>query len=566
MRHYVRRTLSSVATLIAAAIVFMPSAGHAQSACKTELHDQSSGMFSNGDTVCQGAVNGKCSFSLALCVNQGTGCTPQDLKKKKIKAKGNCSKKLTVKANGTTATCGASGTIKVKTKKKKTQAGTCTVKVKAGTDISTVTLDCEPQASSCPSTTTTTIGSTTTTTVPPGDCCSPAPTRLSFTTGVGSGNCGTIKSSAGATTKNLACGGLYTGGGGNTVPLPYAVPDMGTSLTGISSCVNNALTFTNLTSADTGSNRNCTSVGCLFGPPLPIPNSVSTPTSVCVVNSVSTNATGTADCATGNSNLNLPLTSTLYLDGDLFPNAPGIQVCPVCNATCTGGSNNSGPCNSNGDCPGGGTCGGANVCHGGPNNGMACTPDASPVNAGFPTTHDCPPPPLNNIGGLPIAFALTTGTKEVTGVNNTASGQNNVFCGFCRDLNGGGTGCFEGDVNCLCTGSGAPTPCCTGPGTGTCPSTDPKACTSNADCTDGGGMWPDCVQRSPGAFGPAGGGAHTITETGVPSPNLGDRMPHSGATLVSIFCIRPTFNATVDAAGDLPGPGAVALQGTVQVQ
>jgi hypothetical protein len=36
-------------------------------------------------------------------------------------------------------------------------------------------------------------------------------------------------------------------------------------------------------------------------------------------------------------------------------------------------------------------------------------------------------------------------------------------------------------------------------------------------------------------------------------------------TLVSIFTILPTFNATVDAAGDLPGPGAVALPGVSQL-
>jgi len=34
---------------------------------------------------------------------------------------------------------------------------------------------------------------------------------------------------------------------------------------------------------------------------------------------------------------------------------------------------------------------------------------------------------------------------------------------------------------------------------------------------------------------------------------------------VSIFCIPPTFNATVDAAADLPGPGAVSLAGTAQL-
>ena len=90
---------------------------------------------------------------------------------------------------------------------------------------------------------------------------------------------------------------------------------------------------------------------------------------------------------------------------------------------------------------------------------------------------------------------------------------------------------------------------------------DPIACTNNAGCP---AEYPDCVQRSAGAFGPAGGGARTITETGSPAGDLTDGAPHA-STLASIFCIQPTFNATVDAAGDLPGPGAVTLQGQAQL-
>jgi hypothetical protein len=330
---------------------------------------------------------------------------------------------------------------------------------------------------------------------------------------------------------------------------------MGTSLTGVSTCNagTGALTLTNLTSTQTGSNRDCTSVGCLFGPPLPIPNSGSTPTSVCVVNVVATNAAGTANCSTGASHLNLPLTSQLFLDGDLFPNAPGIQVCPVCNLSCGPGTTNGnlgGPCNTDADCGGGaGSCGGSIKCHGGPNDGMACTPADSAISNGlsdFPTSHDCPPPAVNNIGGLPIAFDLVTGTKTVTAVNNTASGQNNVFCGFCRDVNNLGSGCFAGDQT-----AGCPTPL----------ETAPIACASNAGCPS---TYPDCVQRSAGAFGPAGGGAHTINETGSPAGNMTDGAGHP-STLASIFCIQPTFNPTVDAAGDLPGPGAVTLEGTAQL-
>ena len=94
----------------------------------------------------------------------------------------------------------------------------------------------------CVTVTTTTTSSVTTTTL--AACCgfSPKPSELSFTTSIGAGNCGTVQNSAGTVLKNLACGGLYTGGGTNSVPLPYAVPDMGNSLTGVSSCSGRART------------------------------------------------------------------------------------------------------------------------------------------------------------------------------------------------------------------------------------------------------------------------------------------------------------------------------------
>ena len=73
------------------------------------------------------------------------------------------------------------------------------------------------------------------------------------------------------------------------------------------------------------------------------------------------------------------------------------------------------------------------------------------------------------------------------------------------------------------------------------------------------GTFETCEQRNNGAFGPSGGSNRTIVAIGSSSSILGG--PAAG-TLVSIFTIRPTFDATVDAAGDLPGPGAVALPGT----
>ncbi len=295
---------------------------------------------------------------------------------------------------------------------------------------------------------------------------------------------------------------------------------------------------------------------------------------MCVINTVVSNASGTADCSTGASALSLPLNSEIFLDGDLFPNAPGIQVCPVCNHTCIAGTNLNGPCNVDADCPGAGAgaCAGSNKCHGGPNDGLACTPADSVVGtlADFPTSHDCPPSTALDIGGLPIAFALTTGTTSKTG--QTLSGQNRVFCGFCRDVNAFGTNCFEGDPdtsppvagcpkNNLCTANLTPFNCCTGTGTETC-NQSPKPCTTAAVCTDGNGTWPDCQQKDPGAF--SSSTANTITETGAPSGDLTDGAGHA-SVLVSTFCIGPTFNKTVDNAGDLPGPGAVSLAGTAQL-
>ena len=81
------------------------------------------------------------------------------------------------------------------------------------TEVTTTTTTTGPVATTTTIVTTTTTPITTTTTL--AGCCgfSPKPSELSFTTGVGSGNCGTVQLSNGTVSKNLACGGLYTGGG-----------------------------------------------------------------------------------------------------------------------------------------------------------------------------------------------------------------------------------------------------------------------------------------------------------------------------------------------------------------
>src|SRR5206468_4027390 len=279
-----------------------------------------------------------------------------------------------------------------------------------------------------PTTTTmTTSTSTTSTTMPTGSCqCgTPDPTRLQFTTAVGTGNCGVTTKNDGTTALNLACGELYVGGS-SAVPPTFVVPDMSTSLTKVTVCSGTALTLGNLASTETGSNRNCTSVGCLFGPPLPMPNTFNPPYSVCVINLVASNATGTADCSSGAASIGLPLTSAVYLDGDLFEQSGGQDHT-------VGGTNPGTVGTMNSQCTGGGfcsvgiqpcpICAGDGKCHGGDNDGAACTPADSALNSSFPTSQDCLPPSGNGIGSLSIALALTTGTTSLTAADYNANAQ-----------------------------------------------------------------------------------------------------------------------------------------------
>jgi hypothetical protein len=85
-------------------------------------------------------------------------------------------------------------------------------------------------------TTTTTVmtGETTTTTIGGGGGCCNGAGFLSFSTVDQPGDCGDIQTGTGST--NLSCSGLYTGGGGNSVPLPLSIPDLGQAVSAITAC------------------------------------------------------------------------------------------------------------------------------------------------------------------------------------------------------------------------------------------------------------------------------------------------------------------------------------------
>jgi hypothetical protein len=364
-----------------------------------------------------------------------------------------------------------------------------------------------------PTTSSSTSTSSTTSTTAGVLCCNGAQ-AVSFLTANQPGDCGDVLRNNGNKAFDVQCAGLYTGGGGNSVPLPFAVPDMGFAINTITQCTGQTATLGGTTSAQTGSNRNCTSPGCLFGAPLAVPNPNTPPTSVCVLNLVQTAANGMLDCSTGATTVSLPLQSIIHLTGDTATDPmdviAGVQPCPLC-------SNNT--------------------CIGGPNNGMSCAPGTSVtgLGAGYPTSHDCPPDPMFNIGTLPIAFSLTTGTitwSATEATNPTSGVQTRIFSGFCRDFDE--SGAFQQPARqCWENGMAVGGPC-----------TQP---------------FETCHQRTQGAFGPNGGNFRTITAIGSAASLLGGSGP---GTLVSIFTVPPTFDATVDAAGDLPGPGAVALPGT----
>ena len=471
---------------------------------------------------------------------------------------------------------------------------------------------------------------------------------MSFTTSVGTGICGHIDADGNPNFFQLNCGGLYFGGAGVGVPLPSIVPDLGTSITK-ASCSGTTVTLTGTSPTEAGGNRcaggtnhhnsctvdsdcpggrckflQCSNAGCLFGPPLPIPNSShgGAATSSCTINVAAANATGTADCLTGSTSaLSLPLSSQLFLDQDLMPMrckggtnpganctgsggcgtvAPGTP-CPgtggtcvndtarctapdpantVCcsdgdctlgtceTGNCAGGSSANHGCITDADCPGGGACktfiqscpicnATTGKCQGGPNDGLVCTPGNSALNGDYPTSHDCPPPPSLQIGALPISFVLDTGTISKTALNKPS--QVNVFCAFCRNktTNQSGRRCNGSATGAVCTcNPGLPCNACGG---GPCL---PVPCTTDADCASVTGFL-NCQQRTSGAF-TSGDVARTIVETGSPAGPLTTGGAAKPATLVSIFCIPPSFNSLVDSAADLPGPGAVSLPGTTQ--
>jgi hypothetical protein len=182
---------------------------------------------------------------------------------------------------------------------------------------------CDP--SSCVTTTTTTIMTTTTT------------LALRFTTGPPSGVCGEAREGGptGTILQDLSCGGLNLGGGAGTVPEGPTPENAPTEFN--LDCTGNVCTVTGRTSAESGSNNNCSVAGCDFGTFLSIPNGG---LSTCVHNTFSASASGMIDLNTGEFDGIIPLQSATNVTGN------NANPCPSCIANqCDSSASNAGaPC------------------------------------------------------------------------------------------------------------------------------------------------------------------------------------------------------------------------------
>jgi hypothetical protein len=124
---------------------------------------------------------------------------------------------------------------------------------------------------------------------------------------------------------------------------------------------------------------------CFFGPPLPIPSPSSSALTTCVVNVVQNDAGGTFDETSGATAISLPLSSRVYITGNLASPCPRC-ISGTCDPTWKGGGAAS------------------------PDSGAACTP----TGAGL-TSPDCRPSLLGFQAPLGVDLTpLTTGTTSQT--------------------------------------------------------------------------------------------------------------------------------------------------------
>jgi hypothetical protein len=157
---------------------------------------------------------------------------------------------------------------------------------------------------------------------------SPAGATYNVTTAAPTGNCGTT--SPGTLNPLLVCGSLYIGGGASTTPYG-ATPAGSASRFNLAGGKNRVCPRT---AAETGSNLDCSDVGCFFGTPLPIVNG---PLSTCVDNAFITKGYGALVPQSGVFKGDILLGSTVAVT------ANAAEPCPKCIAgACDSAAANAG--------------------------------------------------------------------------------------------------------------------------------------------------------------------------------------------------------------------------------
>jgi cysteine-rich repeat protein len=286
-----------------------------------------------------------------------------------------------------------------------------------------------------------------------------------------------------------------------------------------------------------------------------------------------------AVCESG-GNLGLPCTA----DGTCSPDSCGLTTTSICN----GGANQGAFCDDDGDCPGStcttSDCPGSGVCSPGGSTPVQACPvcvddkfnpitdgstgkcdlGANPGGACSSTnseglTIDCAPRVDQFLDNLPVTLNNMT-----TGQATMVADADGTFCNF-GSCEGGGRAGEPCNNSAECEGGTCHKTCQGGLDANEQP-LDGTPCENHNQCrglTNG-----YCGQNAPGAFiiGDAGGATvRRIIENGQPAPapvTVGDvKQSKVGA----VFCIPVTSKQEINSAASLPGPGAVAIEGTFTV-
>lgn len=272
-----------------------------------------------------------------------------------------------------------------------------------------------------------------------------------------------------------------------------------------------------------------------FGAPLPLSAGG---VSSCVVNQVNGAVSGTANIETGAFATTLNLTSRVAL-------GPTDEPCPTCEGD---GATNDG------------TAGG--TCNGGARNGQACDVNGvSPIPSFGSTSLDCPPASFVSALSIPLAGSSGTESREIDASSPACTGAIGKKC-FCPAAGTQPTqpnACLDdtsidGDQSLCAPIGGSNQGECPALADTVCSPTETfRGCLNNNECPAPGDT---CVAVKRPCYldnGIVGGEVTAIGEADPPTNGV------SNPTFASLFCIPPVAQASINAAGGLPGLGRIEL-------